>query len=164
LGCRNLDRRHQFGLVPLAPALASAFAPKVSIHIPAEPPEMLKATLDAVARLNYPNFECVIVINNTPNPAYWEAVEAHAARLGDRFHFLNAPKLDGYASEEHDPNGANRPPDRVVAGARDNVRLPPARRAVNFTSDPWHYETCAPRGERSDEGADQAEERQERCG
>ena len=34
------------------------FAPKVSIHIPAyrEPPEMLKATLDAVARLEYPEF------------------------------------------------------------------------------------------------------------
>ena len=43
--------------------------PKVSIHIPAymEPPDMLKATLDAVARLAYPNFECIIVINNTPD-------------------------------------------------------------------------------------------------
>jgi cellulose synthase/poly-beta-1,6-N-acetylglucosamine synthase-like glycosyltransferase/exo-beta-1,3-glucanase (GH17 family) len=84
------------GLVP--PALAPAFGPKVSIHIPAymEPPEMLKATLDAVARLNYPNFECIIVINNTPDPAYWEPVEAHCAALGERFRFLNAPKLDGY--------------------------------------------------------------------
>ena len=37
---------------PLAP---DAAAPKVSIHIPAhnEPPEMLKQTLDAVARLDY---------------------------------------------------------------------------------------------------------------
>ena len=41
-----------------------AFTPKISIHIPAhrEPPEMLVQTLDAVARLDYPNFECVIVI------------------------------------------------------------------------------------------------------
>ncbi len=55
------------------------FAPKVSIHIPAyrEPPEMLKATLDAVARLDYPNFECVVVINNTPDPAFWRPVEEH---------------------------------------------------------------------------------------
>ena len=30
---------------------------------------MLKQTLDAVARLDYPNFECVVVINNTPDPA-----------------------------------------------------------------------------------------------
>ena len=34
-----------------------------------EAPEMLKATLDAVARLNYPNFECIVIINNTPDPA-----------------------------------------------------------------------------------------------
>ncbi|MFX4589212.1 hypothetical protein ABTB15_19725, partial [Acinetobacter baumannii] len=35
--------------------------PKVSIHIPAyfEPVEMLKQTLDALSRLNYPNYECV---------------------------------------------------------------------------------------------------------
>src|SRR5258708_11922109 len=68
------------------------FAPKVSIHIPAyrEPPEMLKATLDAVARLQYPDFECVVVINNTPDPAYWQPIEAHCRALGDRFKFVNA--------------------------------------------------------------------------
>src|SRR6202034_3617566 len=46
---------------PLAP---EGYAPKVSIHVPAccESPEMLVATLDAVAKLEYPNFECVIVI------------------------------------------------------------------------------------------------------
>ena len=39
---------------PLAP---EGYAPKVSIHVPAccEPPEMLCATLDAVAKLDYPN-------------------------------------------------------------------------------------------------------------
>ena len=74
------------------------YAPKVSIHIPAyrEPPEMLKATLDAVARLDYPDFECIIVINNTPDPAMWQPVEEHCKALGDRFRFVNAPRLDGY--------------------------------------------------------------------
>jgi exo-beta-1,3-glucanase (GH17 family)/cellulose synthase/poly-beta-1,6-N-acetylglucosamine synthase-like glycosyltransferase len=73
-------------------------APKVSIHIPAcmEPPDMLKATLDAVARLAYPNFECIIVINNTPDPTMWQPVEEHCRALGGQFKFLNAPKLDGY--------------------------------------------------------------------
>ena len=44
--------------------------PRVSIHIPAcrEQPEMLMKTLDAVARLDYPDFECVVVVNNTPRP------------------------------------------------------------------------------------------------
>ena len=86
------------GIIPLAPALPPASAPKVSIHIPAymEPPEMLKATLDAVARLNYQNFECIIVINNTPSPTMWQPVEEHCRTLGERFRFVNAPRLDGY--------------------------------------------------------------------
>jgi exo-beta-1,3-glucanase (GH17 family)/cellulose synthase/poly-beta-1,6-N-acetylglucosamine synthase-like glycosyltransferase len=79
-------------------AAAPAYAPKVAIHIPAcrEPPEMLKATLDAVARLTYPNFECIIVVNNTPDAAMWQPVEEHCRTLGERFRFINAPKLEGY--------------------------------------------------------------------
>jgi exo-beta-1,3-glucanase (GH17 family)/cellulose synthase/poly-beta-1,6-N-acetylglucosamine synthase-like glycosyltransferase len=72
--------------------------PMVSIHVPAyrEPPEMLKATLDAVARLDYPNFECVVVINNTPDPAFWQPVAEHCRALGDRFKFVNVEKLAGF--------------------------------------------------------------------
>ena len=74
-----------------------AHAPKVSIHIPAyrEPPEMLKQTLDAVARLDYPNFECVVVINNTPDPALWLPIEEHCRALGERFKFVRADNLAG---------------------------------------------------------------------
>jgi exo-beta-1,3-glucanase (GH17 family)/cellulose synthase/poly-beta-1,6-N-acetylglucosamine synthase-like glycosyltransferase len=79
------------------PAL-DGFAPKVSIHVPAhrEPPEMLKATLDAVARLDYPNFECVVVINNTPDPAFWCPIEEHCRVLGERFKFINEDNVSGY--------------------------------------------------------------------
>jgi len=83
----------------LAPALASdAAAPKVSIHIPAyrEPPAMLIQTLDALARLDYPNFECVLVINNTPEPALWQPVEAHCRTLGERFKFVRVDELAGF--------------------------------------------------------------------
>jgi exo-beta-1,3-glucanase (GH17 family)/cellulose synthase/poly-beta-1,6-N-acetylglucosamine synthase-like glycosyltransferase len=81
---------------PLAPEMPSP--PKVSIHIPAyrEPPEMLKLTLDSVARLNYPNFECVLVINNTPDPALWRPVEEHCKTLGERFKFVREDKLEGF--------------------------------------------------------------------
>ncbi len=80
---------------PLAP---EGYAPKVSIHVPAyrEPPEMLKATLDAVATLNYPNFECVVVINNTPDPEFWQPVEDHCRALGERFKFVREDKLQGF--------------------------------------------------------------------
>jgi exo-beta-1,3-glucanase (GH17 family)/cellulose synthase/poly-beta-1,6-N-acetylglucosamine synthase-like glycosyltransferase len=81
---------------PLEAALP--LMPKVSIHIPAyrEPPEMLKQTLDAVARLDYPSFECVVVINNTPDPAQWRPIEEHCALLGERFKFVRADHLQGF--------------------------------------------------------------------
>src|SRR5712672_3359100 len=85
---------------PVAPATmgeAVAF-PKVSIHVPAyfEPPEMLKQTLDAVARLDYPNFECVVIINNTPDPEFWRPIQDHCRTLGERFKFINAEKVIGF--------------------------------------------------------------------
>jgi exo-beta-1,3-glucanase (GH17 family)/cellulose synthase/poly-beta-1,6-N-acetylglucosamine synthase-like glycosyltransferase len=72
--------------------------PKVSIHVPAyfEPPDMLKATLDAVSRLDYPNFECVVIINNTPDPAFWQPIQDHCRALGERFKFINAEKVEGF--------------------------------------------------------------------
>src|ERR1700726_3589925 len=72
--------------------------PKVSIHVPAyfEPPEMLKQTLDAVARLDYPNFECVVIINNTPDPEFWQPIQDHCRALGERFKFINAEKVEGF--------------------------------------------------------------------
>ena len=55
-----------------------------------------RQTLDAVARLDYPNFECVVVINNTPDPALWRPVEEHCRALGERFKFVNAENLQGF--------------------------------------------------------------------
>jgi exo-beta-1,3-glucanase (GH17 family)/cellulose synthase/poly-beta-1,6-N-acetylglucosamine synthase-like glycosyltransferase len=72
--------------------------PKVSIHVPAyfEPPDMLKQTLDAVSRLDYPNFECVVIINNTPDPEFWQPIQDHCRVLGERFKFINAEKVEGF--------------------------------------------------------------------
>lgn len=79
-------------------AAPAGYCPKVSIHIPAyrEPPEMLKQTLDGVAALAYPNFECVVALNNTPDPAFWRPIEEHCAKLGPRFKFLNLQDLKGF--------------------------------------------------------------------
>ena len=73
-------------------------APFVSIHIPAcrEPPDMLRQTLDSVARLDWPNFECVVVVNNTPDEGLWAPVEEHCRLLGPRFKFLREDRLQGF--------------------------------------------------------------------
>src|SRR5262245_47075624 len=82
----------------LSPAIIPAALPKVSIHVPAyrESPEMLKATLDSVARLDYLDFECVVVINNTPEPEFWQPIEEHCRLLGERFKFVYAEKMPGF--------------------------------------------------------------------
>lgn len=85
---------------PVAPATIGEDVtfPKVSIHIPAyfEPVDMLKQTLDAVSRLDYPNFECVVIINNTPDPEFWQPIQDHCRTLGERFKFINAEKVQGF--------------------------------------------------------------------
>jgi cellulose synthase/poly-beta-1,6-N-acetylglucosamine synthase-like glycosyltransferase/exo-beta-1,3-glucanase (GH17 family) len=99
----------------------AGYAPKVSIHIPAyrEPPEMLKATLDALSRLDYPNFECVLVINNTPDPAMTDPVEEHCRTLGDRFKFLNVQKLEGFKAGALRVALAHTAPDAEIIGIID---------------------------------------------
>ncbi|MFZ0789143.1 MAG: glycosyltransferase, partial [Chromatiaceae bacterium] len=72
--------------------------PFVSVHVPAynEPPALLIETLDALAALDYPAFEVVVVDNNTKDPAVWEPVRAHCERLGERFRFFHVDPLAGY--------------------------------------------------------------------
>ncbi|HEY6861432.1 MAG TPA: glycosyltransferase [Pseudolabrys sp.] len=90
--------RNPLRLIASPPLAPGSVAPKVSIHIPAhnEPPEMLKQTLDAVARLDYQNYECIVVINNTPDPGLWLPVEEHCRALGERFKFVRADNLAGF--------------------------------------------------------------------
>lgn len=85
-------------LLPESPTERGGYAPMVSIHVPAyrEQPDMLKATLDSVAALDYPNFECVVIINNTPDPAFVTPIEEHCAKLGPRFKFLNILPCEGF--------------------------------------------------------------------
>lgn len=65
--------------------------PFVSIHVAAhnEPPELVIDTLNALARLDYPLFEVILIDNNTADPAAWLPVKAHVDQLGLRFRFLH---------------------------------------------------------------------------
>lgn len=93
------NRRRLLSAPPLAAAQAEPlFKPFVSIHVPAyeEPPEMLIDTLNALARLDYPNFEVIVVDNNTANEATWQPVQAHCKLLGERFRFFHVKPLSGY--------------------------------------------------------------------
>ncbi len=71
--------------------------PKVSLHLPCynEPPEMVKLTLDSLAQLDYPNFEVLVLDNNTRDPEVWKPVQQYCAELGERFKFYHLGKWPG---------------------------------------------------------------------
>jgi cellulose synthase/poly-beta-1,6-N-acetylglucosamine synthase-like glycosyltransferase len=72
--------------------------PFVSLHVPAhnEPPEMVIDTLRALARLDYPRYEIVVIDDNTDDEALWRPVEAWCARHAVKFaHLADWP---GYKS------------------------------------------------------------------
>ncbi len=72
--------------------------PFVSIHVPAynEPPAMLMQTIEALQRLNYPNYEILVIDNNTKNPDTWRPVEKFCAQLGSRVRFFHVDPLAGF--------------------------------------------------------------------
>ncbi len=78
--------------------VAAADLPRISIHVPAynEPPDMVIETLNALAALDYPDFEVLVIDNNTQDESVWRPVAAHCARLGSRFRFFHVAPLDGY--------------------------------------------------------------------
>ena len=75
-----------------------AALPKVSVHVPAynEPPAMVIETLEALANLDYPDFEVLVIDNNTMDEAVWRPVEARCAELGPRFRFFHVAPCEGF--------------------------------------------------------------------
>ncbi len=91
----GVEKRRHPAILPAAPGTV---LPKVSLHLPIcnEPPHMVRQTLDALARLDYPDYEVLVVDNNTTDPALWEPVAEHCARLGARFRFFHLGKWPGF--------------------------------------------------------------------
>jgi len=72
--------------------------PKVSIHVPAynEPPDMIIETLNSLAKLDYPDFEVIVVDNNTKDPETWQPLAARCDKLGPPFRFFHVDPLAGF--------------------------------------------------------------------
>jgi cellulose synthase/poly-beta-1,6-N-acetylglucosamine synthase-like glycosyltransferase len=79
------------------PKADPSYQPMVSLHIPAynEPPDLLIETIKAVERIDYPDFEIVVVDNNTRDPAVWQPVEEYC-RDRPRVKFVHVAPWPGY--------------------------------------------------------------------
>jgi len=57
---------------------------------------MMIETLDALARLDYPCYEVLVIDNNTRDENVWRPVEEHCKKLGEKFLFFHVSPLKGF--------------------------------------------------------------------
>ncbi len=71
--------------------------PRVTIHVPCynEPPDLVHRTLSSLARLDYENYDVLVIDNNTKDPRIWTAIERSCRELGPRFRFHHVDDLPG---------------------------------------------------------------------
>jgi cellulose synthase/poly-beta-1,6-N-acetylglucosamine synthase-like glycosyltransferase len=110
--------------------------PMVSVHVPTynEPPLMVIETLNALARLDYPRYEVIVMDNNTKNPDVWEPVQAHCERLGPHFRFFHVDPLSGFKAGALNLALAHTSPDAEIIGVIDS----------DYTVDPAWLKDLAP--------------------
>jgi len=53
-------------------------------------------TLNSLARLDYPNFEVIVLDNNTSDESSWRPVASHCETLGSRFRFYHLDNVKGF--------------------------------------------------------------------
>jgi exo-beta-1,3-glucanase (GH17 family)/cellulose synthase/poly-beta-1,6-N-acetylglucosamine synthase-like glycosyltransferase len=145
----GVERRRHPLIVPAAPGTA---LPKVSIHLPIcnEPPHMVRQTLDALARLDYADYEVLVIDNNTMDPALWEPVADHCARLGPKFRFFHLGKWPGFKAGALNFGLKQTAPDaEIIASLDSDYIVEPdwlrcmvpqfANPAVGFVQSPQDY-------------------------
>jgi len=115
--------------------------PRVSIHVPCfnEPPAMVKATLDALSRLDYENYEVIVFDNNTADTSMWLPVEAHCHALGERFHFYRQDGVVGFkAGALNEALRLTDPGAQYVAVIDSDYQVEPywLRRALPYFASP----------------------------
>jgi cellulose synthase/poly-beta-1,6-N-acetylglucosamine synthase-like glycosyltransferase len=88
--------RKRMDHLPAAPG----YTPMISLHLPAydEPPEVVAETLRALAALDYPAFEVLVIDNNTPEEKTWRPIEKLCRELGPRFRFFHLDHWPGFKS------------------------------------------------------------------
>ena len=99
----------------------SGYTPMVSLHVPAynEPPEVVQETLNSLARLDYPNYEVLVVDNNTPSQENWARIRNLSLALGPKFRFVHLDHWPGYKSGALNFALAHTAPEAEIIGSID---------------------------------------------
>ncbi|SKA20686.1 Glycosyltransferase, catalytic subunit of cellulose synthase and poly-beta-1,6-N-acetylglucosamine synthase [Enhydrobacter aerosaccus] len=127
--------------------------PKVSLHLAIcnEPPAMVIQTLDSLAALDYPNFEVIVIDNNTKDPAVWRPVQDYCAQLGERFRFFHFDVMKGFKAGALNYVLSQTAADAKVIGVIDSdymVRPDWLKAVVPYFDDPKISYVQAPQDHR----------------
>lgn len=97
------------------------YFPMVSLHLPTynEPLDVVEKTLKSLAKLEYPNYEVLVVDNNTPDEGTWRPLEAICRDLGPNFHLLHLDQWPGYKSGALNFALAQSHPEAEIIGTID---------------------------------------------
>lgn len=84
--------------LPVLPHARPEHQPFVSVHLAChnEPPEMVIAAIDSLAKMKYQNLEVLVLDNNTGDEALWRPLQARCAELGPRFRFFHLVHWPGF--------------------------------------------------------------------
>ena len=115
--------------------------PKVSLHLAIcnEPPAMVIQTIESLAALDYPDFEVIVIDNNTKDPAVWRPVQDYCASLGPRFKFFHFDVMKGFKAGALNYVLTQTAPDAKVIGVVDSdymVRADWLKGVVPYFDDP----------------------------
>src|SRR5438128_2802087 len=96
--------------------------PKVAVQVPAynEPLEVMRETLSALVKLDYPNLIVQVVDNNTPDRENWTALKAECERLGSRFQCRHLENWPGFKAGALNEATRRLPADVEIIGVVDS--------------------------------------------
>ncbi len=106
---------------PPAPPARAGPLPVVALQVPAydEPVDIVRRTLEALARLDYPSLMVQVVDNNTPDPAVWMGLQRVCEELGPRFQFIHLEDWPGFKAGALNEATRRLPPEVEVIGVVD---------------------------------------------
>ncbi|MGA8014675.1 MAG: glycosyltransferase, partial [Candidatus Dormiibacterota bacterium] len=95
--------------------------PMVALQVPtySEPVEIVRSTLEALARLEYPNYMVQVVDNNTPDPSLWRPLQQLCEQLGPRFEFIRLENWPGFKAGALNEATRRLPREVEVVGVVD---------------------------------------------
>lgn len=115
--------------------------PWVCIQVPSynEPVDVVRPTLESLAKLDYPNLMVQVVDNNTSEESVWRPLEQLCQQLGDRFKFVHLEQWPGFKAGALNETTKYLPEEVEILGIVDaDYRVKPnwLRETIGHFDDP----------------------------